>query len=283
MILSDVIGDPIDLIASGATVPPMSQSKSDLLQVLTKYKSVIEEQKFPNSVRKHLYHSNITFPDHDHRISSYVIGNNMVALNAAADIVKQHGYLPIILSNTVEGDVVDLGNCFSKLALFTCHVLNGKHSLPYPRDFLDSISSILPSTQSFISQITNSSKVCLLTSGEPTVHVEGDGIGGRNQELCVHFAKYFHLHSTSVHFNDGNVTFMSVGTDGQDGPTDAAGAIVDGNSWMEFSGSLLNPEDALQQNDSYTLMKQLNHGANLIQTGLTGTNVMDIHVLLIDN
>lgn len=276
MILSDVIGDPIDLIASGATVC-MPQSETRLLQVLNEYKNVIEKQNFPYSVREYLYHHNITFPGNDDRISSYVIGNNAVALNAAAETAKQNGFVPIILSSTIEGDVAELGDGFSKLALFTLAVVNGEYP-SYSQQLCD-LFSTFPSSQNFVSLVKKSKKICLLTGGEPTVEVRGDGIGGRNQELCLHFAKYC---ANCFMPNDGNLTFMSLGTDGQDGPTNAAGAIVDGNSWTEFTHSLLNPEDALQRNDSNTLMKEFNNGANLIQTGLTGTNVMDVHVLLID-
>ena len=285
LIISDVIGDPVELIASGPTVLQQCNVHS-LQSVLGKYKRTIEKT-FPESVKSQLMNTNtqksaetITY---DERISHFVIGNNTVALEAAASTAKEHGYTPIIVSSSVEGDVVEVSQSFAILASATWEILhNRKPTAPINVPFVPSLDHLV----SQLSELSNQSvpigqrKVCLLSGGEPTVLVRGEGVGGRNQELCLHFTKHFSEQLTAV--EDGKVSFMSLGTDGQDGPTDAAGAMVDGNTWKYMVDGEMNPDWSLERNDSNTLLKCFNSGKHLIKTGLTGTNVMDIQALLFD-
>ncbi|MFQ6615581.1 MAG: glycerate kinase, partial [Fidelibacterota bacterium] len=112
-------------------------------------------------------------------------------------------------------------------------------------------------------------KPCLLVSGgEPTVTVTGSGKGGRNTELALRVATQL----------EGKFTFVSAGTDGTDGPTDAAGAFSDETTRLRAREAGLNPEDFLKRNDSYSFFKQL---GDLLITGPTGTNVMDLEMLLV--
>jgi glycerate 2-kinase len=119
---------------------------------------------------------------------------------------------------------------------------------------------------------------CLLFGGETTVIVRGEGIGGRNQELALAFAKEI----------DGleGVTLLSAGTDGSDGPTDAAGAVVDGRTAGRAQSLGIDPAYYLNYNDSYTFFQRydaLSGGQSHVMTGPTGTNVMDIQIMLVQN
>jgi glycerate 2-kinase len=113
--------------------------------------------------------------------------------------------------------------------------------------------------------------LCLISGGETTVNVKGTGKGGRNMELALSFALEI----------DGiiGITLLSAGTDGTDGPTDAAGAFVDGLTFERANSLELNPRLYLENNDSYNFFKQ---AGGLYVTGPTGTNVMDIQVIIID-
>ena len=112
--------------------------------------------------------------------------------------------------------------------------------------------------------------VCILSGGEPTVAVRGKGLGGRNQELVLNFALEIK--------NNPFLLFLSVGTDGTDGPTDAAGAFVTGNTVPKTENGKIYAHNYLINNDSYHYFEK---SGGLIKTGVTGTNVMDIQILII--
>ena len=111
---------------------------------------------------------------------------------------------------------------------------------------------------------------CLIAGGEPTVAVRGKGLGGRNMELALAVAREIRGLPKTV--------FLSAGTDGTDGPTEAAGAIVDGGTWDRATKKGMVPEKYLEENDSYHFFKK---AGGLVVTGPTGTNVMDMHILLL--
>jgi hydroxypyruvate reductase len=115
--------------------------------------------------------------------------------------------------------------------------------------------------------------IALLAGGETTVTLKGTGRGGRNQEMALAFAIAAEKHSLT-----GNWVFLSGGTDGRDGPTDAAGGIVDRNTLKRMNQAGINPVELLENNDSYTALKASD---DLLITGATGTNVADLQVLLI--
>ena len=115
--------------------------------------------------------------------------------------------------------------------------------------------------------------IALLAGGETTVTLKGDGKGGRNQELSLAFA----IAAEKYDLN-GDWVFLSGGTDGQDGPTDAAGGLIDKNSLKRMFFANHDPERLLNNNDSYTALKSSN---DLLMTGATGTNVADLQILLI--
>ena len=118
--------------------------------------------------------------------------------------------------------------------------------------------------------------VCLLAGGEPTVQLQGSGKGGRNQELALHVG----VELGRQPLGPVDVLFLSGGTDGQDGPTKVAGAWVTSDFSSQASAESLDVAAFLADNDSYTFFSRFQGGTHLLHTGLTGTNVMDVHLLI---
>eukprot|EP00043_Microstomoeca_roanoka_P014478 m.143570 g.143570 ORF g.143570 m.143570 type:complete len:232 (-) comp16020_c2_seq2:378-1073(-) len=141
------------------------------------------------------------------------------------------------------------------------------------RDFVGQIDKWLPSKKG--------ETVCVLAGGETVVEVHGTGKGGRNQELALRVARQMHVNLPDEWKKAYEIVFLSGGTDGQDGPTPAAGAVVDTTTWDAARQANLDPEGALDDNDSFTFFEQLQHGEFLLTPGLTGTNVMDVMMLLL--
>ncbi len=242
LIISDVIGDNLDVISSGPTAPDTS-TYADALTVLEKY-GLIEAT--PNAVLTHLHKgahgafAETPKPGHPcfARVENIIAENNISALRAAAAHANGLGLTSKIVSANVRGDVHNAANMLAAMA---------KDVLRQPHPPL-----------------------CLIGGGETTVNVCGSGKGGRNMELALIFA-------LAVEGSRG-ITFLSAGTDGTDGPTDAAGAIVDGNTIPQARSKGLDPEAYLANNDSYTFFE---NAGGLLITGPTGTNVMDIQIMLI--
>lgn len=247
LILSDVISDRIDVIASGPLSPDRT-TFDDALNVLEKYgltdrvpKSILETSH--KGTRGLLPET----PKEGDRIfknvENIIIGNNKRALDGAKANAESLGFQAEIISSEISGEAKEVGKLLAKKAIETSNGLSGKHN----------------------------KKVCLISGGETTVTVRGNGKGGRNMELALSFA-------IEIEGIDG-ITLLSAGTDGTDGPTDAAGAIVDGDTVTKAKAIGLNPEEYLMNNDSYTYFKKIDE---LIITGPTGTNVMDIQIMVIE-
>lgn len=245
LILSDVVGDDLDVIASGPTVPD-SSTFDDAEKILSGYG--IWEQLAP-SVRKHIEKGkageiadtpkagDVVFQ----RCSQVLVGTNLQALKAAGKKAEQLGYNPLILSSKVEGEAREVAKFYSAIAK---EILASGHPLKPP--------------------------ACVLCGGETTVTLLGDGRGGRNQEFALAAALAI----------DGwdDIVVLSGGTDGTDGPTDAAGAIADGNTVARARNKGMDSREFLQRNDSYSLFQKLH---DHLMTGPTLTNVMDIYMLLV--
>jgi len=241
LIISDVIGDPLDVIASGPTVPNPDPPHA-ALDVFERYH--LDASTVPSGV-VHLLQSELSLavPDTGFDFANYVIGNNRVAVDAACDHASQLGYRVQNLGSGNRGIARDLGQ---QLAAEACRL---RESISQP--------------------------TCLISGGEPVVHLtqtERPRKGGRNQELVLAA-----LHACWNGSLD-NIVLLSGGTDGEDGPTDAAGAFVDAEI-MRRAGQLnLNPTDALEINDSYHFFESC---GGLLKTGPTHTNVMDVRVVLV--
>jgi hydroxypyruvate reductase len=245
LILSDIVGDPLDAIASGPTVPDPT-TYADALAILDKYRI---REEIPSSIRTHLEAgatgkvSETPKPEDPlfGRVKSVMVASNIQALEAARAEAERLGFRAIILSSFIEGETREIARMHAALAL---EVRASGHPARPP--------------------------VCLITGGETTVTLRGTGKGGRNQEFALASA----LDIAGL----PDVVVFSAGTDGTDGPTDAAGALADGDTVKRALGLGLTPRAALDGNDAYPFFERL---GDLVITGPTRTNVMDVRLVLV--
>jgi len=245
LFLSDVIGDPLDVIASGPTVPDPS-TFADCLKIVDRYGLT---QSLPEAVLDLLNKGaqgliedtpkagDIVFA----KVQNLVVGSNRAALFAAAAEARALGYKPLILSSFIQGEAREIA-----LAL-----------VGIGKEMIETGNPISPPG-------------CILAGGETTVTIRGPGKGGRNQELALAAAIALEVWP--------GIALLSAGTDGTDGPTDAAGAFADGDTCKEALQKGINPVEYLLNNDSYNFFDQL---GQLFKTGPTRTNVMDLICLLV--
>jgi len=245
LILSDVIGDDLNVIASGPAVPDTS-TFADARKVFRKYDIW---NQVPESVRQRIRQGLAGDIEDTPKAGDAVfrrcyfelVGNNLQALIAAGQEARRKGYQSLILSSTIEGEAREVVKMFAAIA----------------KEVRSSANPVAP-------------PACILCGGETTVTIQGEGKGGRNQEFAL----------ASAMIIDGmeNVVVLSGGTDGTDGPTDAAGAIADGNTITRARADNLDPFAALRRNDSYHFFQPL---GDLIVTGPTRTNVSDVYMVLV--
>lgn len=285
LILSDVIGDPLDLIASGPTVRSEVWPE-EVLSVLEQYKLL---NSLPASVKDVLgrpsarWKENKDETDKADNVLNAVIGSNSIALKCAGLRARELGFRPVVLSLGVCGDVRAVSKLYSLLARFAC-----AHEDP-PPEIAAELLRLGPEVGVESWDLCRTMQVleegrtegwgatCLLAGGEPTVELTGKGRGGRNQELALRVG----LELRGMQLPPNGPVFLSGGTDGQDGPTEAAGAITDGGLYEEAQAQGLDINNYLINNDSYSFFSNLSAGQRLLVPGLTCTNVMDVHMLLI--
>jgi hydroxypyruvate reductase len=243
-LLSDVIGDDLDVIGSGPTAPDES-TFGTALSVLRKYGI---ERDVPAAVRNRIEEGlrgevsdtpkpgDLTFQ----RVQNVVVGSNMLAVEAAQRRARELGFRPLVLSTFVEGETREIAHMHA--AILKEISATGRPVKP---------------------------PACLITGGETTVTLRGDGLGGRNQEFVLAAA----LDLAGLR----DVVVLSGGTDGTDGPTDAAGAIADGHTIARANELGLDAARFLSENNSYRFFEPL---GDLVKTGPTNTNVMDIRLAL---
>ncbi len=242
LILSDVVGDPLDVIASGP-VSPDPTTFEDAWRVLEARGS---SASVPDSVRRCLEAGRAGgSPDSPkegdacfERVSAAIVGSNRIAADAALDAAESRGYAAWLLTTEATGEATGVGRELAALA----------------RDL----------------RAETKVRSCLIAAGETTVTVTGKGLGGRNQELVLGAA--LELNGTE------GILVASMGTDGIDGPTDAAGAMADGESVARASALGISLRERLADNDAYNAFGPL---GDLIVTGPTGTNVMDLMLVLV--
>jgi hydroxypyruvate reductase/glycerate 2-kinase len=245
LIISDVVGDPLDVIASGPTAPDPT-TFTEALVVLDRYGL---RDRVPPAVLAHLERgaaSQIaeTPKRPDPSVVNRIIGSNRLALAAAELKAIGLGYGVWNAGSALEGETRDAAIAQAELAVRIRDT--GEPARP---------------------------PACLLSGGETTVTLgESPGKGGRNQEFVL--AALAHLGWSGI----DRLTVLSGGTDGEDGPTDAAGAVADVQMWEAAWEKHLEIDDALLRHDAYPFFDQL---GGLIRTGLTGTNVMDVRVILV--
>ena len=245
LILSDVVGDRIESIASGPTAPD-GTTFLDCWRIIERYGLM---EQIPMTVRDFLEQGVqgklAETPKPGDRIfekvQNVIVGNNRTALLAAKHQAEALGYHTLILSSFVEGES-------REAALF--------HS---------AIAKEILSTDNPVGR-----PACVISGGETTVTIRSDGLGGRNQEFALAAA-------IDIDGTEG-VVILSGGTDGTDGPTDAAGGIVDGTTIKRAKNHGLDANYYLNRNDSYRFLQVAD---DLLLTGPTFTNVMDLRLLLV--
>ncbi len=245
LVLSDVVGDDLGTIASGPTVADRS-TFADALAVLERRQLF---ERVPPPVLRHLEAGGRgeipETPKGDHpafaAAQTLIVGDNQMALEAAGDKARRLGYRVVLPTSLQEGEARDLAADHLALAR---EIRKGRAD--------------------------GSPPLCLLSGGEATVTVRGPGLGGRNQEFVL--AAVIELDGTA------GITVLSGGTDGTDGPTDAAGAVGDGESCERARAMGLDPAASLAANDSYRFFQPL---GDLLTTGPTLTNVLDLRLVLV--
>lgn len=245
-ILSDVVGDPLDMIASGPTVPDPSTFE-EAWEILEKYDLT---EKIPISIKHHLLMGKekkieeTPKPGEEvfKKVTNLIIGSNFLALREAEREAQKNGFHTLLLSSSIVGETREVARFHGAIAR---EIVLTNHPIPKP--------------------------ACVLSGGETTVTLQGHGLGGRNQEFCL--AAAFEIEGLE------KVVLLSGGTDGTDGPTDAAGAISDHTTLLRAKKMGLDPKAYLKNNDSYHFFEKL---GDLLITGPTRTNVMDVRILLVD-
>jgi glycerate 2-kinase len=246
LIISDVVGDPVDFIASGPTAPDTT-SFSDALAIIQKYGVDVAD-----SVRERLEegargHNPDTPSPGDavfKNVQNHIIANNRLLIDSAVEKARELRFNTLILGTEVEGEAKDLGLFFSAIAREI-----GRSGNPIP------------------------APACILAAGETTVTVRGHGVGGRNQEMALAWAIAMAARPSAA-----SACFASVATDGTDGPTSAAGGLVDPLTCARAVELGLVPVKFLRENDSSNFLKAT---GDLIVTGPTETNLMDLQILLV--
>ena len=234
LIMSDVVGNPLDVIASGPLTPTRS-SPADAQAIL--------ERSGLDSLLP--YNVTLSPPDerasYDHVTTHVMLDNSHARAGAAAE-ARRLGYTVHVMDEPVTGPARDAGQHLARTAIVTAAAIEA-----------------------------GDGRVCIISGGETTVTVTGTGTGGRNQELAL---------AAAIELNgNSGITIASMGTDGIDGPTDAAGAVADGTLVMRAADAGVDAGASLENNDSHAFFRA---AGGLVRTGPTGTNVMDVQVTLID-
>jgi glycerate 2-kinase len=246
LVLSDVIGDKLEVIASGPTVADPS-TFAEALEWLKRYDL---QDKVPALVRSHLEMgvkgrveetpkpSDPVFK----KSQDLVVGSNRLSLEAAEACARKRGLNTLLLTSSIQGEASTLAKFYASIL---SEILSGGRPVSRP--------------------------ACIIIGGEPTVTVRGNGKGGRSQELALAMAM-------EIEGLEGAMGLFA-GTDGTDGPTDAAGAFADWQTIGRARALNLDARDFLDRNDSFHFFSKL---SDLFVTGPTGTNVMDVHILIVD-
>ena len=245
LMLSDVIGDDPGTIASGPFAPDNSTFE-DALRILERYK--LMDVAAQGIARRFREGANAEIPETPKpgdaifgNVRNVIVGSNILSLDAGRQRAAELGYHALILSSSIEGDTGQAAGFHAALA----------------REVRGTGNPVEP-------------PACLLSGGETTVVIKGEGLGGRNQEFVLSVTR------EAARIRD--CLFFSAGTDGTDGPTDAAGAIVDTSTLERALSMGLDPDAFLENNDSYHFFSKL---ADLVVTGPTRTNVMDVRIVLV--
>ena len=244
LMISDITDDQMSMIGSGPSVA-QSISATEAFQILKKYQIY---QEVPHRARQFLAQELVhearnkeyrTTTDFDNHYS-FIVSSASKLADKAAEIADEFGYEPRLAREAWAGPIDE----------FEIFLADKIEHLPKERG----------------------KKYAVITYGEPTVEVTGGGLGGRNQELALRMAN-------RLNSSDRSICFMSAGTDGIDGPTDAAGAIVTNKTYYEAKQAGIDPDDFLRENNSYHFFDE---AGGHIKPGPTGNNLMDLQIALVD-
>ncbi len=228
IVLSDILGDPLDMIASGPACPDSSTCR-EAVAIATKYDLNLTPDTWALLEKE--------TPKELHNVTTQITGSVRQLCAAASDAARLLGYAPVVLTASLCCEAREAGSFLASIAQY--HAADGKPT-------------------------------AVIVGGETVVHLTGHGKGGRNQELALAAAKGI--------AGLENALVFSVGSDGTDGPTDAAGGIVDGSTMERLKEQGISIDDILANNDAYHALQAVD---GLVITGPTGTNVNDVSVLLI--
>lgn len=232
IVLSDVLGGRLDMIASGPAYQDASTTK-DVFNIIKKYDLVLEDHIIAALKEE--------TPKEINNVDTFITGSVGEFCIAVAQHAKQLGYNPYILSNTLDCEAKEAGKFVASIARMVNE--GGGYVIKPP--------------------------CAIIAGGETVVTIKGNGLGGRNQEIAL---------SAAIGIKDiDNVVIFSISSDGTDGPTDADGGIVDGNTVNILESLGINCEEVLKNNDSYHALEK---AGGLVKTGTTGTNVNDVTVIL---
>jgi len=243
LILSDVIGDPLDVIASGPTVPDPS-TYEQAYRILERYDLL---DRVPRSITARLEGGQRgEFPETPkpgdplfERVQNIIIGSNIQAARAAVNQAQKEGLQTLLLTTWLQGEAGQAGR------------------------FLAAVGRQINADNQPVAR-----PACIVAGGETTVTIKGDGLGGRNQEMA--------LGAVSDLAGLPDSALITLATDGGDGPTDAAGAVVTGETQHQAHQMGLRPDDFLARNDAYNFFEPL---GDLLKPGPTYTNVNDLAFL----
>ena len=243
LILSDVVGDPLEFIASGPTVPDRSTYR-EAQEIL---RNIPKEYPIPETITRHIEMGTAgKIPQNPEpgaaifdKVCNVLVGSNRLAAQAALEQAQREGYHTMLLTTYLQGEARWAGMWMGALAQ---EIAQSGQPLPRP--------------------------ACIIAGGETTVTVRGDGMGGRNQEMA--------LGATKQISGLENIFLITLATDGGDGNSDAAGAVVSGSSYQQAKSLGMDAADYMQRNDSYHYFKTL---GDLIKPGATQTNVNDLTFL----
>lgn len=246
LLVSDVIGDPLDVIASGPLTPDPT-TFADALGVLDRFDL---RSRVPKTVANYLIAGERGEKPESPKEGDpcfatteiEIVGNLSAAARGASAQAEREGFRTRVLTLELEGEAREAGKRMAEAGVSIRSGVGGE-----------------------------TPPVCLISGGETTVTVTGKGAGGRNQEFALGAAP-------AISGSEG-VLVASMGTDGVDGPTDAAGAVATGSTIARAEAAGLNAQDYLDENDSYTFFRKLD---DLLITGPTGTNVMDLQLLMVE-
>ena len=232
VVLSDVLGDRLDSIASGPAAPDMSTSE-EALAIIKKYGLNVKPELLKVLAQE--------TPKNLDNVTSVITGSVTALCKAAGEISESKGYTPLILTTTMACEAREAGSLMASIAR---EVLTSGRPVKAP--------------------------CAIIAGGETVVHLTGKGMGGRNQEFALSAAQGIS--------GLENVVIASLGSDGTDGPTDAAGGIVDGKTEAVLKSKGISIPEVLKNNDAYNALKAADA---LLMTGPTGTNVNDVAIALI--